>query len=367
MLNVSVNTLKLAPSKTIIYIVIIITALSCLFTVQASLTDKVITVQNIQQLHAALRHANKHHNTHIKLAEGVYKTEQSLIIRGNGITLSSVSGNRNQVIITGLGMRQTRDVNNLIRVSGNHFTLDGITLQNAGNHLIQIAGEQNADYPILRNCVLKDGYEQLFKVSYNRKTQVSSDYGLIENCVFSYSAGIGPQYYIGGIDVHGGHNWIVRNNVFKGIASPESKIAEHAIHFWNNTKDTLIEDNIIINCDRGIGFGMTNRPSFGGIIRNNIIVHNASHHPNADVGIVLEESPYTQVLNNKIYLSHSYPNSIEYRFSSTINVLIQGNLTNRPIRKRDGAQAKIIGNQRSRDLKDFLSPQLQAEFLSLQN
>ncbi|MEP1382438.1 MAG: right-handed parallel beta-helix repeat-containing protein [Paraglaciecola sp.] len=354
--------IAVAKLMTLVSIVII-----SLFSINAIAADKVIQVQNVEQLFSALRHGNKYGNTHIKLQDGTYIIDQSLIILGNGITLSSGSGNRRKVIISGLGMKKTKQVNNLIRVSGKHFTLDGITLQFAGNHLIQIAGEQDADFPTLRNCVLKDSYEQLFKVSYNRKTKVASDNGLIENCEFSYTAGIGPQYYIGGIDVHGGHNWIVRKNQFKGIASPGSKVAEHAIHFWNNTKNTLIEDNVIINCDRGIGFGMENRPTMGGIIRNNTIYHNAPHHPNADVGIVLEESPNTQVLNNKIYLGHSYPNSIEYRFSSTINVLIQGNLTNRPIRKRDGAHAKLIGNQRSRNLKDFLSPQLQAEFSSHQN
>jgi hypothetical protein len=51
------------------------------------------------------------------------------------------------VVISGCGMRKTKRVHNLIRVSAKHFTLDGITLQQAGNHLIQIAGEQNADFP----------------------------------------------------------------------------------------------------------------------------------------------------------------------------------------------------------------------------
>lgn len=188
-------------------------------------------------------------------------------------------------------MHQTQQVDNLIRVSGKYFTLDGITLEQAGNHLIQIAGKQDADFPTLRNCVLRDGFEQLLKVSYNSKTKVSTDNGLIDNCEFVYLAGNGPQHYIGGIDVHGGHNWIVRRSLFRRIASPTSRISEPAIHFWNNTQNILIEDNIIINCDRGIGFGITNHPNTGGMIQNNLILHSANKHSNADLGIIIEESP----------------------------------------------------------------------------
>jgi hypothetical protein len=125
-------------------------------------------------------------------------------------------------VINGRGMRKTKGVNNLIRVSGKHFILDGITLQQAGNHLVQISGEQDAGFPTLRNCVLRDGFKQILKVSYNRKTKVSSDNDVIDNCKFVCTAGIGPQYYIGSIDVHGGHNWVVRRSAFRGIASPSS-------------------------------------------------------------------------------------------------------------------------------------------------
>ena len=335
-----------------------LTVLTCIsFLSIASLqnSQKTINVSNTEQLYSAVNLANETGNTLISLADGVYNVLKTLNIKNNHVTLKSLSGNRQNVVFNGRGMKKSGGVDNLIRVSGKHFTLDGITLQQAGNHLIQIAGEQNADFPTLRNCILRDAYEQLLKVSYNRKTKVASDNGLIENCEFIYTAGIGPQYYIGGIDVHGGHNWIVRKNVFQGIASPESKVAQHAIHFWNNTKNILVEDNSIINCDRGIGFGMRNRQNLGGVIQNNVIIHTANHHPNADVGIVLEESPNTKILNNKIYLAHSYFNAIEYRFPTTVNVIISGNLTNKAIRKRDGASAVLVNNRRSRKLGDFLT------------
>ena len=92
----------------------------------------------------------------------------------------------------------------------------------------------------VRNCILRDAGEQLLKVP----TTAGADYadnGLVVGCQFEYSAGVGPQYYIGGIDVHHGKGWIVRDNQFRSIRSPDDRIAEHAIHFWNDSRDTLVE------------------------------------------------------------------------------------------------------------------------------
>lgn len=361
------KSILIYSSSLLVWTLKFLTYISFISIASAQSTQKIIDVSNTQQLYSALIKANKSGYTVISLADGVYTVTKTLVVKGDYVTLKSLSGNRQNVVLTGQGMRKSEGVDNLIRVSGKHFILDGITLQKVGNHLIQIAGEQNADFPTLRNCVLRDAYEQLLKVSYNRKTKVASDNGLIENCKFVYTAGIGPQYYIGGIDVHGGRNWIVRKNFFQGIASPESKVAEHAIHFWNNTKNTLVEDNIIINCDRGIGFGMTNRPNIGGVIKNNLILHSANDHPNADVGIILEESPDTKVLDNKIYLAHSYNNSIEYRFASTVNVEISGNLSNKPIRKRNGASAVLLNNTRSKNIDEFLTTKQLSSFAILFN
>jgi len=187
-----------------------------------------------------------------------------------------------------------------------------------------------------------DGKEQLLKVSYDsNKPDSGADNGVVECSLFEYSAGVGPQSYIGGIDAHHAKNWVVRDNIFKFIKSPGGGIAEHAIHFWSNSENTIVERNIIINSDRGIGFGLGDRGHKGGVIRNNMIYHDSSW---GDVGIGLENAAGAVVANNSIFHEHDYPNAIEYRFRGTRDVLIVNNLLNKAVTQRDGAQALLENN-----------------------
>lgn len=311
-----------------------------------------ITVNNTKQLLKAIRQANKQHNTAIYLTSGHYQVKQTIQITANNIALIAIDKNPFNTIISGQGMRKTLGVDNLIRVSGSYFYLNGLTLENAGNHLIQIAGEKRANYPVIQNSILQNGYEQLLKVTYNlKKPDNYSIQGRVENCLFRYTAGIGPNYYIGGIDAHGIQNWIIKNNIFENIASPAKHIAEHAIHIWNNSKNNKVINNTIINSDRGIGFGMRNKQhvnlkygNLAGEITNNIIYHENNKHPYADVGIILEDSIDTIITKNIIVLEHSYNAAIEYRFPMTSNILIANNVVNKAIKQRNNAQALIIEN-----------------------
>ena len=321
-----------------------------------------IFVGNSAELLAAVDKANQTGNVEIILQAGRYPLNTTLQFLKPHISLMSINRDPQKTQIIGMGMRQTPSVNNIIRVAAAYFIFDGITLEQSPNHLIQIAGEANADYPVLRNCIMRDAYEQLVKVSYNPDTGIASDGGLVENCRFEYTAGIGPQYYIGGIDAHGGQDWLVKNNYFYGIASPENKIAEHAVHFWTNTQNIVVSDNTIYNCDRGIGFGMPGRANYGGKIINNLIVHNNKLHPNADTGIILEESRGTLIAGNRIYLAHNYPNAIEYRFEQSINVKIERNISNKKITRRNGAQATLKDNMLTSDITQILSTSEQQQF-----
>ena len=294
---------------------------------------RTITVRNVAELLAAVQNANATGDLTILLEDGTYTLDDMLWISGQNVTFRSRSGKRDAVVIQGQGM--SGGVSHIFNVPGSNFTVADLTIGWVANHALQI--HSSSDNPVIHNIRFVDTGEQMLKVSYVPGDRSSSDNGLVEWCVFEYSAGVGPQYYIGGIDAHQARNWIVRNNVFKHIRSPETDLAEHAVHFWTGSSNTLVECNRISDCDRGIGFGLGDRGHSGGMIRNNMV------HTMRDVGIGLENASGTEVLHNTVY-TENYENAIEYRFPRTQNVAIINNLTNGQIAGRDGGSGRIETN-----------------------
>lgn len=309
------------------------TSSNCILTPLPDPSGTAVTVSTVIELVNAAQQANASGNLTILIEDGTYTLSEMLWISGNNVTFRSRSGNRDAVVIRGQGI--SGNVSHIFNVPGDNFTAADMTIGWVANHAIQI--HSDSDNPVVHNVRFVDTYEQMLKVSYRPGDSTSSDNGLVEWCVFEYSAGIGPQYYIGGIDAHQAHNWTIRNNVFRYIRSPEADLAEHAIHFWSESSNTLVEHNIIINCDRGIGFGMGDRGHSGGMIRNNMV------STTRDVGIGLENSRNTAVYNNTVY-TENYGNSIEYRFSGTQGVAIINNLTNAQIASRDGGSGRVETN-----------------------
>lgn len=318
-----------------------------------------VTVGTVSELQNAVASANSSGGSKtILLKDGTYTLTNTLYINSPNVSISGQSGARDKVIIQGDAMSAGASVGNLLRVAASTFLLSNVTLQKSGWHLIQIAGETNADSPTIRNTVFRDAYQQMLKVSVDTTNpNVTSNNGLVENSLFEYTAGIGPQYYIGGIDAHGSKNWLVRNNTFRSIISPNTAVAEFAVHFWDGSANNTVEKNLIINCDRGIGYGLSGAIiNTGGIIRNNMIYHAANTGQFADVSIALAESPGTQVYNNTVFMENSFSWGIEYRFGSTTNVLVLNNLANKPIMNRDGASGTISTNVTNASGAWFVKP-----------
>jgi hypothetical protein len=308
--------------------------------------SRVINVSTVDELMAAVDTANNGGDTAIVLASGTYQLSGALMITANQVAFYGHSGNRDDVIIRGQGM--WGDVGYVFWVQGSYFKAAHMTIGWVCYHAVQIHGQENADNPIIYDVRIVNTGEQMVKMTYAQGNAAGSDNGQVRCCLFEYSDGIGPQYYIGGLDGHQCSNWQVINNEFRYIKSPDEDLAEFAIHFWTNSKNNQVMNNRIVDCDRGIGFGMGDRGHQGGIIANNMI------YTTRDVGISLETASNISVYNNSLY-TENYNNSIEYRFSGSHSNRIINNLTNALIQSRDGGQATLQTNYQNAQAGLFIN------------
>ncbi len=230
---------------------------------------------------------------------------------------------------------------------------------------------------MLHNLRVVDPGQQAIKI--NPVGQGWADDGTIECSAIELTDAGRPSVrdncYTGGIDAHAAWGWIVRRNRISGFWCPAG-LSEHAIHFWNASRDTLVEENVIVDCARGIGFGLlavagdraypdNPYPGVGylghidGVIRNNFIAAADADlfqsDSGFDAGIALEQSRNTWVLHNSVVSTAAPFSSIEWRFANTL-VQVVNNLVSHNLRERDGnPQAVLAGNLEGAQLGWFQS------------
>lgn len=308
-------------------------------------TDSAIYVSNVTELNNAIEKANTEGgNKEIVCKNGTYDLNSiyltNFAILADNITIRGETvKDRDKVILTGDAMSDTAFVGEIFTVSGNNFTCENMTVKNVRWHAIQVLGEKGTSGVVIRNVHFMDTYQQMVKVSADANPSNSgtySDNGLIENCLFEYSAGKVPNYYTCAIDGHHCKNWTVRDCTIKDIVNPGNTLTEPAIHFWNGSTGLVIEGNTITNSERGIYIGMgTETLCSGCTIRKNTV------ETVRDVSIGVENAPDTTIQNNICRTKNDYPNSIEYRWSGTTGVKITNNKTTGEIVSRDGAAASV--------------------------
>jgi len=311
--------------------------------------------------------------TTLVLADGTYALPGQLSFTQPDVTLRSQSNDASKVILDGQYM-----VDENLNISASNVTIAHVTIKRAVNHPIHVVtGNGNTIGTRIYGVHIEDGGQQFVKI--NSSDQVNwVDEGSVECSSFLMTAEgrthVEPNFggcYTGGIDGHGAKGWVVRFNRFTGIHCENGNLAEHAIHFWTGSRDTLVEQNVIIDCARGVGFGLgdqggrTYMPDpypniapighFDGIIRNNVIWATTAWF---DTGISLEQAHGVKVFHNTVVSNPPqmsvFFSSIDYRFANTL-AEIRNNLTTR-ITVRDGATGMLSNNLEMTPLTLFENP-----------
>lgn len=316
---------------------------------------------------------NAEPNTTFILGDGTYKPGQPLHIVSEGLTIRSASDDATKVIIDG-----EYSVTEPIFINASNVTIAHLTVTRAVDHPIHVTpggSGSNITGTHLYGLRLIDGGEQFVKINPNGDRSAFVDDGRIECSYFEMTDAGRPHVernpggcYTGGVDAHGARGWVVRNNEFHDIYCAGEGLAEHAVHFWSASRDTVVENNRIINCARGVGFGLVENggtrdyaddpyPNAGyighydGVIRNNVIYADKQWF---DTGVELDQARGAKVYHNTVYKTDSatgFYSSIDYRFANT-DVEIRNNLVNR-ITSRNGANGTVDHNVEGIDASYF--------------
>jgi hypothetical protein len=339
-------------------------------------TGDVVHVSTVAELQDAV--SNLTPNTTILLADGTYDLHGAFLWFGvPGVTMRSASGNREAVVIDG-----NYETTEIVVVAASDVTIADLTLKRAMYHPIHVIATDDADTEntLIYNVHIMDPGQQAIKINQNSAMTHFPDYGVIAcSHVELTDEGrprvweINDSCYTGGVDGHQARGWVIRDNVIEGFWC-ERDLAEHGIHFWTGSRDTVVERNTLIDNARGVGLGLGQSGNwrvyddnpcpgadyvghFGGVIRNNFVFASRdalfSSESSFDCGICLEQACGTQVLHNTVASTGAPFSSIEWRWPNT-NVEITNNLVSHNLRERDGATASLAGNLENAPLSLFV-------------
>ncbi len=297
----------------------------------------------------------------LSLAPGTYAVPGILQLRADGVTLRSQTDDASSVVLDG-----AYAVPEIFQVTASDVTIAHVTITRSVDHLVHAfpPGDGSSISGLrLYGVRFVDGGEQFVKVNPVGDGGWVDD-GRVECSSFELTDQGRTQIepccggcYTGGIDAHSTLGWVVARNRFEGIYCDNGGLAEHAVHFWKGARDSLVEGNVIVNCARGVGFGLgggtgdrvwadnphggANLAHVDGIIRNNFIYADIDYF---DTGIEAQETREPLILHNTVITpgGAGFFSSIDYRFAIT-QVVIKNNLTN-VITARDGATGDVSNN-----------------------
>jgi hypothetical protein len=315
----------------------------------------------------------------IMLADGTYNLNgDQLWFSKPDITLRSASSNPDNVILNG-----DYKTNEIITVAASNITIAEITIKQAYTHPIHVIAKNDSDITntLIYRVKIQDPREQGIKI--NPTNGHYTDKGTIACSTIELTtagrANVNPVIsgcYTGGIDAHAAKDWTVRDNIIKGFWC-QNGLSEHAIHFWNGSRGTVVERNVILDNSRGIGFGLLSSSGsarvysddtcdisnttyighYDGIIRNNFIFASSQDLLNSsngfDCGVCLASACKATTVHNTIISTGPGFASIDSRFKGSYNTSIINNLSNLSLLEREGASGNWSNNITDADMSSF--------------
>ena len=335
-------------SKASIFFGVIIFMLYSCAANKLSLPDRsgnTVRVTTEEELHQAILNANPYET--VIIADGIYQMKRSLLIDHKiHLTLRGESGDATKVILQGGGWgdfyngpRESMEPNDVIIIRNSEdVAIADLTITEASHYGIVIDAESKTvssnpkDIQILRCHFINIATRGLKgTASKDQKLLVG---GSVRFCRFENTKVPEKSWYSGGnyitaIDMMYLKDWVFSDNVFKNMKGATGG-GRGAIFIWNQSRNIVVERNVIVGCDRSISFGNPSEPTlyepgtlhnYDGIIRNNFIVPDAQR----GTGIEVVWADNVQVCHNTIYAPNINYGAIRH-YQKISRLLVSNNL-----------------------------------------
>jgi methionine-rich copper-binding protein CopC len=320
--------------------------------------------------------ANVQSGQTIVIQKGTYNLTGSLYLGLNrqvqNVTIRGETDNFDDVVLRGPGMNNSAVPMGISIWNAQNVTVADLSIGEVYYSTVELKGEAGANNINLYHLHLFNSGEQFVKGTLNPNgngvSNSSVKYSVLEYLngppTVDHGGGVG---YTNGVDIHGGQNWVIANNLFKNFHTPDADTANlwnPAILMWNHSTNTVVDGNTFINVDRAIALGLYDNTGFdhqGGTVTNNFIyyspgLYSSGRTAGSDGTIIIWDSPGTTVYHNTVLTNGNINSSIQVRFSSTTNIDVRNNLVDAPITARDGASFVSVGNYTGATSAMFVNP-----------
>jgi hypothetical protein len=303
----------------------------------------------------------------IMLADGVYPMTRTLVLATDGVTLRGRPGRRERVVLDGAGT-----LGEMIAIrSCSGVTVADLTVRNVRWNGIKLDTDRGVQRATVRNCILHNVWQRAIKgvkVPEANRDKTRPRDCRIEYCLFfndrpkrfeddpaDTPRNFGGNY-IGGIDVMYATGWAIRDNVFVGIHGRTGE-ARGAVFLWHDTRDCIVERNVIVDCDSGICLGNSHKPADVAVHCTNVIVRNNFVTRAQENGILADHTRDCAILHNTVHDPGSRLGRLIRIVHDNDGLEVANNLVSGPPPRVESPSRVTVVDNVSRDLTGaFVAP-----------
>jgi hypothetical protein len=314
-------------------------------------TGEVMRVSSVEELFQAVERVKP--GGTILVADGYYDLPRRLNVRTDNVTLRSVSGRRERVVLDG-GKHKLGELLAVTRCSG--VTIADLTVQNVTWNGIKLDTDSGVHRVTIYNCVIHNIWQRGVK-----GVKVPPDVKRPEACrvqfclfyndhpkQFTDDPADTPQNfngdYIGGIDVMFAQGWVISDNVFVGIQG-RNRGARGAVFLWHDTQDCIVERNVIIDCDTGIALGNSHRPPDVAIHCTRVVARNNFITRCPESNIVADYTKDCRIVHNTIHDPANKLRRLIRLVHDNDGLLVANNLlSGPPVLNESNSRVELKGN-----------------------